>query len=352
MWLGVTRVGGVVALLNTNLTGPVAGPLHQRRGAPTPDRRRGARRSRSTAVRHDLASAPKVWVHGGDGDDRFRASTTELERHGGTRGRRPRGVTIDDRALYIYTSGTTGLPKAANVSHARLMQWTHWFAGLMDVGPTDRMYNCLPMYHSVGRRAGRRRGTRRRRLGRHPRTVFGAPVLERHRRVGLHAVPVHRRAVPVPRCTPRRIRARPATASGCAAATGCAADVWSAFQEPFPHSADPRVLRRRPKATSRWPTSKASRAPSAAIPPFLAHRFPATLVEVRRPTPPRRVRDARGFCVRCAPNEVGEAIGRFDKDPSNVGTLVRGLHGRGRLAAARSCATSSSRATRGSGPAT
>src|SRR5204863_3056356 len=38
----------------------------------------------------------------------------------------------------------------ANVSHYRLMQWSHWFAGLMDTRATDRMYNCLPMYHSVG----------------------------------------------------------------------------------------------------------------------------------------------------------------------------------------------------------
>ena len=59
-------------------------------------------------------------------------------------------MTIADRALYIYTSGTTGLPKAANISHARLMQWSHWFAGLMDTDASDRLYNCLPMYHSVG----------------------------------------------------------------------------------------------------------------------------------------------------------------------------------------------------------
>ena len=59
-------------------------------------------------------------------------------------------MTIADRALPIYTSGTTGLPKAANVSHRRLLQWSFWFAGLMDTGPDDRMYDCLPMYHSVG----------------------------------------------------------------------------------------------------------------------------------------------------------------------------------------------------------
>ena len=59
-------------------------------------------------------------------------------------------MTIADRALLIYTSGTTGLPKAASVSHQRLLQWSFWFAGLMNTGPQDRMYDCLPLYHSVG----------------------------------------------------------------------------------------------------------------------------------------------------------------------------------------------------------
>ena len=59
-------------------------------------------------------------------------------------------MTIKDLALYIYTSGTTGLPKAAKINHYRIMQWSHWFAGMMDTRSSDRMYNCLPMYHSVG----------------------------------------------------------------------------------------------------------------------------------------------------------------------------------------------------------
>ena len=32
-----------------------------------------------------------------------------------------RGTAIDDRALLIYTSGTTGLPKAAAISHRRIL---------------------------------------------------------------------------------------------------------------------------------------------------------------------------------------------------------------------------------------
>ena len=46
--------------------------------------------------------------------------------------------------------GTTGLPKAANISHARVMQRSPWSAGMMDVQPDDRIYNCLRMQHSVG----------------------------------------------------------------------------------------------------------------------------------------------------------------------------------------------------------
>ena len=30
------------------------------------------------------------------------------------------------------------------------MQWSHWFAGLINTSPSDRMFNCLPLYHSVG----------------------------------------------------------------------------------------------------------------------------------------------------------------------------------------------------------
>src|SRR5207249_747783 len=150
IWLGITRVGGVVALLNTNLAGPslahclnLAAPRHLIVAGELIDR--------LTAVRQDLAGAPKIWVHGA-GHDHCPRIDHDIERYRGDRlpEAERRAVTIDDRALYIYTSGTTGLAKAAKISHARVMQWSHWFAGLMDVRPSDRMYDCLPMFHSVG----------------------------------------------------------------------------------------------------------------------------------------------------------------------------------------------------------
>ena len=129
-------------------------------------------------------------------------------------------MTIDDRALYIYTSGTTGPPKAAIVSHARVMQWSHWFAGLMDVRSSDRMYNCLPMYHSVG-------GV----LATGAVLVGGGSVVIRETILCAATSGATSSAGTAPCsstsascagtcCTPSRTRMRRITGSGCVAATG------------------------------------------------------------------------------------------------------------------------------------
>src|SRR5207249_1667589 len=71
----------------------------------------------------DPAGAASIWAHGADRDE-FPRIDRDIERraHEKMSDAERRPLTIEDRALYIYTSGTTGLPKAANVSHARLMQ--------------------------------------------------------------------------------------------------------------------------------------------------------------------------------------------------------------------------------------
>ena len=54
------------------------------------------------------------------------------------------------------------------------------------------------------RRAGAGRDAARRRLGGDSRKILGQPILERHRPLGLHAVSIHRRALPL--LAPRRAR--------------------------------------------------------------------------------------------------------------------------------------------------
>jgi len=60
-------------------------------------------------------------------------------------------IILGDLAYYIFTSGTTGLPKASLITHERHHRMSSGFcAVLLDMQPTDRIYACLPLYHSSG----------------------------------------------------------------------------------------------------------------------------------------------------------------------------------------------------------
>src|SRR5438477_13126294 len=68
IWLGITRVGGVVALLNTNLTGPslahcinLVAPKHVIVATELIDP--------LTAALQDLAGAASIWTHGAAGGE-------------------------------------------------------------------------------------------------------------------------------------------------------------------------------------------------------------------------------------------------------------------------------------------
>ena len=150
IWLGITRVGAIVSLINANLVGDslvhainIVAPKHVIVGAALAEALAG--------IASRITSETQNWTYGKNIRG-FCRIDEEIACSANTSpdGSEYRAPTIFDRALYIYTSGTTGLPKAANVSHFRLMQWSHWFAGMMDTHADDRMYNCLPMYHSVG----------------------------------------------------------------------------------------------------------------------------------------------------------------------------------------------------------
>ena len=107
----------MVALLNTNLTGPslahcidIVSPKHIIVAAELIDR--------LTTALPRLADRATIWAHGAcyARSGASIARSNNIRRSAERSERRP--PTIEDRALYIYTSGTTGLPKAANVSHA------------------------------------------------------------------------------------------------------------------------------------------------------------------------------------------------------------------------------------------
>jgi fatty-acyl-CoA synthase len=59
------------------------------------------------------------------------------------------------------------------------------------------------------------------------------------------------------------------------------------------------------------------------IPPFLAHRFPVALAQFDDETE-APLRDHNGFCVPCAADEVGEALGRISSTNGDPGARFEG----------------------------
>jgi len=149
-WLGLIKAGVVGALVNTHLTGQalshsiaIAGASHLILGGELAA-------SYATALA-GLDSHPTLWVTGG-----ARPGCEDLDAALAAQSATPLGpgsradIFCRDKALYIYTSGTTGLPKAANISHMRLLHIMSAFQGAVNAKPEDRMYDVLPLYHSAG----------------------------------------------------------------------------------------------------------------------------------------------------------------------------------------------------------
>ncbi len=309
IWLGLSGIGATVALINTNLRGELL--AHSLNLVAPRSVIAGASLSEAVrAVRPLLAPGTECWVSGERGGDlpRLDEAVARLPGEPLDEGEVRAAPSLEDRALCIYTSGTTGLPKAANVSHYRLMQWSHWFAGLIDVQPEDRMYDCLPMYHSVG-------GV----VATGATLVGGGAVVLRER----FSASGFWKDVVAERCTlfqyigelcryllgcaPQEEESRHTLRLACG--NGLRPEVWGEFQQRF---RIPQILEYYAATEGNFSLYNCEGRAGAIgrIPPFLAHRLPVALVkfDVESGAP---ARNASGRCVRCAPHEPGEALGQI-----------------------------------------
>jgi len=293
IWLGITRIGGLAALINTNLSGEalahclrVAQPRHIIAGEE---------------LAGGFAAAVPVWRHDGDFsriiEDFSGVALTETEQ---------RAVSLNDPALLIYTSGTTGLPKAAYVSHRRVMNWTHWFAGMTNAGPQDRLYNCLPMYHSVGgvvaTGAALLNGGAVICREKFSASRFWQDVADSGATIFQYIGELCRYLLANPQApAPHSLR--------LAVGNGLSADIWEAFQNRF---AIPQVLEFYAATEGNFSLYNAEGKIGAIgrIPPFLAHRFPTAIVKFDDAIGlPARGPD--GLCIRSTRGDAGEAIGKI-----------------------------------------
>jgi fatty-acyl-CoA synthase len=113
-------------------------------------------------------------------------------------------------------------------------------------------------------------------------------------------------AAPHPLETEHRLR--------LACGNGLRADVWEEFGNRFKI---PRIIEFYAATESSFSLYNCDGKPGAIgrVPPYLAHRFPVVLVKIETDAA-EPWRGADGFCIRCAPDEVGEAIAKLSADRS------------------------------------
>jgi fatty-acyl-CoA synthase len=311
IWLGIIRAGGTVALINTNLSGQalafciasvasrhviVASELADAFVASTP--------FRETAL--------TVWRHGeGAGYPRLDLAVAAFDGAPLTELERP-DITVEDKALYIFTSGTTGIPKAANINHFRLMFAAFGFSGVMNTGPGDVMYDCLPMYHTVGGVlatgavlvTGGRVFIRERFSARE----FWDEIVGEGCTLFMYIGELCRYLVNSPQHPLERSH-RLRLCCG----NGLRPDVWPVFKERF---AIPHIVEFYAATESNVTLFNIEGRPGAIgrIPWFLRNRFQFKIVrwDDDKQAP---YRNAQGHCEEVAAGQSGEALGRIFNDP-------------------------------------
>jgi len=308
LWYGLTKVGAAAALINNQLAGAalahclnIAGARHCIVDSQTGDALEAARALLDRPVTVWNLSVPR------DGQAGFARA---LEGQSGERPDRSAraGLTAADTALYIYTSGTTGLPKAARITHMRAQLFMRGFAGATGATSTDRLYLTLPLYHSTGGLCAMgaallnggsvalRSGFSASRFWDEV-TAEGATLfvyigeLCRY----LAAQPPH----PLERAHKLRL----------AFGNGLGAEVWPVFRDRFGVR---RILEFYGSTEGNVSMFNFDGTPGAIgrAPNYLGDLFNAALAlfDVEAGAP---VRQADGLCVRAAPGQVGECLGRI-----------------------------------------
>jgi len=153
---GLAKLGAVTAAINTHLSGPplihclnISGAKRIVAGRECLQQLNDAL-PRLQSLRNDA-----IFVDtSGENGPAMHAGCQDLDALlDGTGEENPPPVKLSshDLLMYIFTSGTTGMPKAARITHARLFSggYAMGYYGL-HLGRDDVVYNALPLYHSNG----------------------------------------------------------------------------------------------------------------------------------------------------------------------------------------------------------
>ena len=315
-WFGLSKVGVVSGLINSNLTDKAL--AHCVNIADAKVVITGEDQDEAIAEAADqFETDPTIWTLGGRVTNRVENLEAALEVQPSDRPDRSHraGIKAGALALYVYTSGTTGLPKAARLSHSRSQGMMRSFIAPCKITQRDRIYVTLPLYHGTGGLCGVGQGLLtgasiivRRKFSA---SKFWDDVAEEGATSFAYIGELCRYLLnqpPHPKERAHRLR----TGFG----NGLRPEIWQAFFDRFniPHLAE---FYGSTEGNVSFINMDGKIGAVGRIPPFLKSRFEHIRfvkfdIETEEP-----VRGPNGHCIECDPDEPGEAIGRITDDLRN-----------------------------------
>jgi fatty-acyl-CoA synthase len=326
IWLGLARAGLITALINTNVTS--ASLAHSVNIAVAKALIVDASLLPQLVSARDQLNQPLLILsHGAfaqDSPEKDEARIDQIVESFSDSPLTPEervGVTIDDGALYVYTSGTTGMPKAARITHSRLLRMVHGFSAAMDARQTDRMYQCLPMYHSTGgvlaTGAVLTVGGSCYIRERFSASDFWSDIVRQQCTLFVYVGELCRyllNAPPGPNDKAHRIR--------LCFGNGLRPDIFTAFRDRF---GIPQILEFYAASEGNVALFNLDSHPGAIgrVPAWAKRSFPFKIIayDVEGNVDKR---NAEGRCIECGIDEVGEAIGEILNDPSKPASRFDG----------------------------
>jgi acyl-CoA synthetase (AMP-forming)/AMP-acid ligase II len=306
--MGLSKLGAIGALINTNLTGKalthalsvakpkhvIAGSEHAARVSELLEQLDGIDPQRDFFVHVEPDASPDAGMPGTVLNDAVAAQPAV---------RADATVRGHETFCFIYTSGTTGLPKAAIVTNQRYLGGAIAFGRLMHrSGPGDVIYAPLPLYHAnalmlgwgsalitgAGFAARRKFST----------SGFWTDVREFQATSFVYIGELCRYLLNAPAHPDER-----AHRLRVAVGNGLRADIWAPFQQRF---AVPVIREFYGSTEGNAPALNLSGKPG------MIGRLGAGQAVVRcDPATGDLIRNADGLCERVAPGQVGLLVGRI-----------------------------------------
>ncbi|MBP0047479.1 long-chain-acyl-CoA synthetase [Marinobacterium sp. AK62] len=322
-WFGLTKIGVVVAFINTQINGhPLVHALE------TTDAKAAIV---GEECAHNFAQTPGIqvplWLQpdaekpasAADLDGLSDAYIKALEQAPDTPVDRSlrADITSETPTLLIFTSGTTGLPKAAIYSHMRWLCSGDVMEVTIDATPEDVFYCCLPLYHGAAATSVTSTALR-----------AGSSILVRRKfSVSRFWQDVRNNGVTVCQyigeiC--RYLLNQDAEAGEhrlrCMMGAGLTAESWRKWVERFGQM----------DIYEGWGSTEANTnlinvdnriGSCGRVPDWNKTNFRLIRYDIENDA---HLRDANGFCIQCEPGEVGEGIGMIINHPEIGGGRFEG----------------------------